>query len=178
MAQLTHPLSHGLLGTSLLALFSHRHDLTITSKFYYLKTNLTKGNSCPSAQETLTKSRQFLVVTTQRGILLPSGRQKTRNLLIRLHGSRQPPQWPSTQPKEIVEAFILFPHLWQKDKQKLGVVAHSFNASTQEAEVGRARSSRPVWLTYWVPVQAGLYRDTLSQETNEQTTTNKNYIQL
>jgi hypothetical protein len=53
-----------------------------------------------------------------------------------------------------------------------GVVMHTFNPNTQEAEAGGFLSSRPAWSTKWVPGQPGLYRETLSQKTNKQT--NKN----
>jgi hypothetical protein len=48
---------------------------------------------------------------------------------------------------------------------KPGVVAHSFNPSTLEAEAGGFLSSRPAWSTEWVPGQPGLHRETLSQKT-------------
>jgi hypothetical protein len=44
-----------------------------------------------------------------------------------------------------------------------GVVAHTFNPSTREAEAGGFLSSRPAWSTKWVLGQPGLYRETLSQ---------------
>ena len=52
------------------------------------------------------------------------------------------------------------------------VVAHAFNPSTWEAEVGRFLSSRPAWSTERVPGQPGLYRETLSQK-QKQTQANK-----
>ena len=48
---------------------------------------------------------------------------------------------------------------------ELGVVVHAFNPSTWEAEAGRFLSSRPAWSTKWVPVQPGLYRETLTRKT-------------
>jgi hypothetical protein len=44
------------------------------------------------------------------------------------------------------------------------VVAHAFNPSTWEAEVGEFLSSRSAWSTEWVPGQPGLHRETLSQK--------------
>jgi hypothetical protein len=44
---------------------------------------------------------------------------------------------------------------------QLGVVVHTFNPSTQEAEAGRFLSSRPAWSTKGVPGQPGLHRETL-----------------
>jgi hypothetical protein len=44
-----------------------------------------------------------------------------------------------------------------------GVVAHTFNPSTWEAEAGGFLSSRPAWSTKWAPGQPGLYRETLSR---------------
>jgi hypothetical protein len=58
---------------------------------------------------------------------------------------------------------------------KPGVVAHTFDPSTWEAEAGGFLSSRPAWSTEWVPGQPGLYRETLSQ-TNKQTN-KQTYIQ-
>jgi hypothetical protein len=53
---------------------------------------------------------------------------------------------------------------------RAGVVAHTFNPSTREAEAGGFLSSRSAWSTKWVPGQPGLYRETLSQkQTNKQT---------
>jgi hypothetical protein len=42
-------------------------------------------------------------------------------------------------------------------------MAHAFNPSTREAEVGGFVSSRPAWSTKWVPGQPGLHRETLSR---------------
>jgi hypothetical protein len=47
-----------------------------------------------------------------------------------------------------------------------GVVAHTFNPSTWEAEAGEFLSSRPAWSTKSFPGQPGLYRETLSQNNN------------
>jgi hypothetical protein len=44
------------------------------------------------------------------------------------------------------------------------MVAHTFNPSTWEAEAGEFLSLRPTWSTEWVPGQAGLYRETLFQK--------------
>jgi hypothetical protein len=44
------------------------------------------------------------------------------------------------------------------------VVAHAFNPSTWEAEVGEFLSSRTAWSTEWVPGQPGLHRETLSRK--------------
>jgi hypothetical protein len=49
-------------------------------------------------------------------------------------------------------------------KVKPGVVVHTFNPSTWEAEAGGFLSSRPAWSTKWVPGQPGLHRETLSQK--------------
>jgi len=48
-----------------------------------------------------------------------------------------------------------------------GMVVHTFNPSTQEAEAGRFLSSRPAWPTKWVPGQPGLYRETLYRKTKK-----------
>jgi hypothetical protein len=51
-----------------------------------------------------------------------------------------------------------------KNKYKqLGVVVHTFNPRTLEAEVGEFLSSRPAWSTELVPGQPGLHRETLSR---------------
>jgi hypothetical protein len=44
-----------------------------------------------------------------------------------------------------------------------GVVAHTFNPSTWEAEAGGFLSSRLAWSTVWIPGKPGLHRETLSQ---------------
>jgi hypothetical protein len=48
-----------------------------------------------------------------------------------------------------------------------GMVAHTFNPSTREAEAGRFLSLRPAWSTKWVSGQPGLYRETLSRKTKK-----------
>ena len=53
--------------------------------------------------------------------------------------------------------FLVFLHI-------AGMVAHTFNSSTREAEAGRFLSSTPAWSTKWVPE---LYRETLSQKTTK-----------
>jgi hypothetical protein len=44
-----------------------------------------------------------------------------------------------------------------------GVVTHTFNPSTREAEAGGFLSSRPAWSTKWVPGQPGLQRNPVSR---------------
>ena len=56
-------------------------------------------------------------------------------------------------------------------KNEPGVVAHTFNPTTREAEAGGFLSSRPAWSTEWVPGQPGLNRETLSRKTKNQTKT-------
>ena len=52
----------------------------------------------------------------------------------------------------------------------LGVLVHTFDPSTWEAEAGEFLSSWPAWSTEWVPGQPGLHRETLSRKTkNKQT---------
>jgi hypothetical protein len=53
-----------------------------------------------------------------------------------------------------------------------GVVAHTFNPSTQEAEASGFLSLWPSWSTKWVPGQPELYRETLSRK-NKQTNKQK-----
>jgi hypothetical protein len=53
-------------------------------------------------------------------------------------------------------------HVAQRMYSEPGVVAHTFNPSTWEAEAGGFLSSRPLWATEWVPGQPGLHRVTLS----------------
>jgi hypothetical protein len=50
------------------------------------------------------------------------------------------------------------------------MVAHAFNPSTREAEAGGFMSLRPAWSTKWVSGQPGLYRETLSQKTEQNRT--------
>ena len=52
------------------------------------------------------------------------------------------------------------------------MVAHAFNPSTQEVEVGRSVSSKPAWSIELIPGKPGLHRETLSQ-TIQQTKENK-----
>jgi hypothetical protein len=59
----------------------------------------------------------------------------------------------------------------------LGVVAHTFNPSTREAEAGGFLSSRPAWSTKRVPGQPGLYRETLSQKNQKQKKKKKKTLQ-
>jgi hypothetical protein len=62
--------------------------------------------------------------------------------------------------------FVLFitklDYFWRKEMSLLGVVEHTFNPSTWEAEAGRFLSSRPAWSTEWVLGQPGLHRETLT----------------
>jgi hypothetical protein len=53
-------------------------------------------------------------------------------------------------------------HFMLKVLGRPGVVAHTFNSSTREAEAGRFLSSRPAWCTEWVPGQPELHREILS----------------
>ena len=48
-----------------------------------------------------------------------------------------------------------------------GVVVHTFNSSSWEAEAGECLSSRPAWSRRWVPEQPGLYRETLPGKKNQ-----------
>ena len=52
--------------------------------------------------------------------------------------------------------------IWLENYCCRAMVAHAFNPSTWEAEVGRFLSSRHACTTEWVPRQPGLYRETLS----------------
>ena len=75
---------------------------------------------------------------------------------------------PSTFP--LLHLHVFFLSLSRKKSQiknsnQLGMVVHTFNPSTWEAEAGWFLSSRPAWSTEWVPGQPGLYRETLSQKT-------------
>jgi hypothetical protein len=49
-----------------------------------------------------------------------------------------------------------------------GVVVHTFNPSTWEAEAGGFLSSRPAWSTEWVLGQPGLHRETLSRKNQKE----------
>jgi len=44
-------------------------------------------------------------------------------------------------------------------------MAHVFNPSSLQAEMGGFLSLRPAWSAKWVPGQSGLYRETLSWKT-------------
>jgi hypothetical protein len=61
----------------------------------------------------------------------------------------------------------------KEQKIRQAVVAHAFNPSTREAEVGGFLSSRPAWSTKWVPGQPGLYRETLSKKKKKKGKENK-----
>jgi hypothetical protein len=54
-------------------------------------------------------------------------------------------------------------------KDKLGVVMHTFNPSTWEAEADGFLNSRPAWTTERVPGQPGLHREILSRKKKKQT---------
>jgi hypothetical protein len=45
------------------------------------------------------------------------------------------------------ESLILIPYTQPIDERMLGMVRHTFNPSTWEAEAGRFLSSRPAWST-------------------------------
>jgi hypothetical protein len=62
----------------------------------------------------------------------------------------------------------------QSKQRKLGMVAHTFNSSTREAEVGGLLSSRPAWSTKGVPGQPRLHRETLSRKNKKQKQKQKN----
>jgi hypothetical protein len=53
------------------------------------------------------------------------------------------------------------------------MVVHDFNPSTQEAEAGGFRSSRPAWSTEWIPGQPGLNREILSWKAKTKHNKNK-----
>jgi hypothetical protein len=55
-------------------------------------------------------------------------------------------------------------HMCFEKQFQPGMVAHTFNPSTLEAEAGGFLSSRPAWSTEWVPGQPGLHRKTLSRK--------------
>jgi hypothetical protein len=60
-----------------------------------------------------------------------------------------------------------------KKQNKPGVVAHTFNPSTREAEAGGFLSSRPAWSTKWTG--RAIQRNPVSKKTkNKQTNKNKN----
>jgi hypothetical protein len=48
-----------------------------------------------------------------------------------------------------------------------GVVEHTFNPSTWEAEAGRSLNLRPAWSTERIPGHPELHRETLSQKTKQ-----------
>jgi hypothetical protein len=50
-----------------------------------------------------------------------------------------------------------------------GLVVHTFNPSTWEAEAGGFLSLRPAWSTERVSGQPGLYREILSRKTIKKT---------
>jgi hypothetical protein len=50
-----------------------------------------------------------------------------------------------------------------KSSWQPGVMAHTFNSSTWEAETDEFLSSRSAWSIERVPGQSGLYRETLSR---------------
>jgi hypothetical protein len=58
-----------------------------------------------------------------------------------------------------------------------GVVAHTFNPSTWEAEAGGFLSSRPTWSTKRILGQPGLYRETLSRKTKKKSLPEKEFSQ-
>ena len=65
--------------------------------------------------------------------------------------------------KQLCEILMKWIFLDNKEvSEELGVVAHTFDPSTREAEAGEFLSSRPAWSTEWVPGQPGLHRETLS----------------
>jgi hypothetical protein len=64
-----------------------------------------------------------------------------------------------------------------KIQYKPGVVVHTFNPSTWEAEAGGFLSLRPAWSTKWVPGQPELHRETMSRKT-KQNKKKKNSVQM
>jgi hypothetical protein len=57
-----------------------------------------------------------------------------------------------------LEYTVLRQHWVLRQPCSRSVVAHTFNPSTWEAEVGGSLSSRPAWSTKWIPGQPGLHR--------------------
>ena len=53
---------------------------------------------------------------------------------------------------------------FEENNVLLGIVAHTFNPSTWEAEVGGSMSSRPAWSTGVAPEQLKLHSEILSEQ--------------
>jgi hypothetical protein len=74
--------------------------------------------------------------------------------------------------------FFLSMGIWDfiKTSTLPGVVTHTVNPSTREAEAGGFLSSRLAWSAKWVPAQPGLYWETLfrNKQNNNNKTTTKN----
>ena len=63
----------------------------------------------------------------------------------------------------------IFFSVWEVLRKCKAVLAHAFNPSTQEAEIGRSLSLRPAWSTQGVPGQPGLHKESLFQQTSQKT---------